>query len=110
MTVRDELGRVEAAMCRNLDASFEARLLSTQDINIRDIVVESDSLIMVQALNGISAPPSTFSVVIQSILYLNKGFCRAEFSHVKSQGNRPTHALAKHVLNIVNFILRHLPF
>ncbi|XP_030957725.1 uncharacterized protein LOC115979809 [Quercus lobata] len=108
--VRDELGRVEAAMCRNLDAplgaieteskAIEAGLLFAQDINILDIVVESDSLIMVQALNGISAPPSAVSVVIQGILDLSKGFRRAEFSRVKRQGNRLGHALAKHAIHI----------
>ena len=60
--VRDELGRMEATMCRNLNAplcaieakskAVEVGLLFTQDIGIQDIVVESDSLITVQALNG----------------------------------------------------------
>ena len=68
-------------------------------------MVESDSLFMVQALNGISAPPSAVSVVIQGILDLSNGFRRAEFSHVKRQVNRPAHALTKHVLDIVNFIV-----
>lgn len=61
-------------------------------------MVESDSLIMVQALNGISAPPFVVSAVIQGIMDLSKGF------HIKRQGNRPTHVLAKHALGIVDFI------
>ena len=112
--VRDELGRVEVAMCRNLNAplgvieieskAIEAGLLFAQDISIWDIVVESDSLIMVQALNGTSAPPSAVSAVVQGIMDLSKGFCRVEFSHVKRQENRLAHVLAKHALGIVDFI------
>ena len=114
--VRDELGRVEAAMCRNLNATLgaikteskaiEAGLLFTQDIGIRDIVVESDSLIMVQALNGTSTPPFVVSAVVQGIRDLNKSFCRVEFSHIKRQETRPTYVLTEHALGIVDFIAR----
>ena len=112
--VRDELGRVEATMCRNLNAplgaietkskAIEAGLLFAQDIGIWDIVVESDSLIMVQALNGTFVPPSAVSAIVQGIMDLSKSFRRVEFSHVKRQGNRPAHELAKHALGIVDFI------
>ena len=112
--VRDKLGRVEAAMCRNLDAplgaieteskAIEIGLLFAQDIGIQDIVVESDCLIMIQALEGTSAPPSMVLAVTQGILDLSMGFNKVEFSHVKKQGNRSTHVLAKHALGITNFI------
>lgn len=114
--VRDELGRVEAAMCRNLGAplgevetevkAIEAGILFAQDIGVRDIVVESDCLTMIQALNGTFAPPSVVSAVIQGILDISKGFHRVEFSHVKRQENRPAHVLSKHALGIDNFIAR----
>ncbi|XP_075655169.1 uncharacterized protein LOC142625383 [Castanea sativa] len=113
--VRDELGRVEAAMCRNLNAplgaietesmAIEARLLFAKDIDIRDIVVQSDSLILVKALNGTSVPPSAISVVVQGILDLSLSFRKVEFSHVKRQGNRSAHVVAKHALSIVDFII-----
>ena len=112
--VRDELGRVEATMCRNLNAplgaieteskAIEVGLLFAQDIGIQDIVVESDSLIMVQALNGTSAPPFAVSAVVQGIMDLSKGYRRVEFSPVKRQGNKPTHVLAKQALGVVDFI------
>ena len=112
--VRDKLGRVEAAMCRNLDAplgaietkskAIEAGLSFAQDIGIQDVVVESDYLIMIQALKGTSAPPSMVSAVTQGVLDLNIGFNRVEFSHVKRQGNRPAHVLAKHAFGITDFI------
>ncbi|XP_030922930.1 uncharacterized protein LOC115949794 [Quercus lobata] len=112
--VRDELGRVEAVMCRNLDAplgaieteskAIEVGLLFAQDIGIQDIVVESDCLIMIQALEGTSAPPSMVLAVTQGILDLSMGFNKVEFSHVKKQGNRSTHVLAKHALGITDFI------
>lgn len=75
-------------------------------------MVESDSLVMIHALNGISAPPFTVSAVIQGILDLSKAFRRVKFSHVKRQGNRPIHALAKHALCIINFVawIEEIPY
>ena len=112
--VRDELGRMEATMCRNLNAplcaieakskAVEVGLLFTQDIGIQDIVVESDSLITVQALNGTSTPPSAVLAIVQGIMDLSKGFRRVEVSHVKRQRYKPAHLLAKHALGIVDFI------
>ena len=112
--VRDKLGRVEAMMCRNLDAplgaieteskAIEAGLSFAQDIGIWDIVVESDCLIMIQVLKGTSAPLSVVSAVTQGILDLSICFNRVEFSHVKRQRNRPAHMLAKHALGITDFI------
>ena len=66
--------------------------------------MESDALIMVQVLNGISALPFAVLVVIQGIMDLSKGFRRVEFSHIKRQGNRSAHVFAKHALGIVDFI------
>ena len=101
-------------MCKNLDAplgaieteskTIEVGMLFAIDIGIRDIVVESDSLLMIQALKGTTTPPSVVSAVTQGILDLSMGFNRVEFSHVKRQGNRPAHVLAKHALGITDFI------
>ena len=112
--VKDELGRVEATMCKNLDAplgaietkskAIEAGLLFALDIGIRDIVVESDCFLMIQALKGTTTPPSVISTVTQGVLDLSMGFNTVEFSHVKRQGNRLAHMLAKHALSITDFI------
>lgn len=114
--VKDKLGRIEAAMCRNLEAplgaieteskAIEAGLLFAQDVGIRDIVVESNSLIMIQALNGISTPLAAISAVTQGILDLSKGFRKVEFSHVNRLGNKLAHVLAKHALSIVDYVAR----
>ena len=110
-------------MCKNLDAplgaietkskAIEAGMLFTLDIGIRDIVVESDCLLMIQALKGTTTPPSVVSAVTQGILDLSMGFNRVEFSHVKRQGNRSAHVLAKHALALLillHGLKRHLTF
>ena len=84
--------------------AIEAGLLFALDIGIRDVVVESDCLLMIQALKGTTTPPSMVSAVTQGILDLSMGFNRVEFSHVKRQGNRSAHVLAKHALGIIDFI------
>ncbi|KAK9988900.1 hypothetical protein SO802_029139 [Lithocarpus litseifolius] len=67
--IRDDLGRVEVALSRKVDAplgavaleakAFEAGLLFARDIGLHDVVLEGDSLILINALRGTSSPPSS---------------------------------------------------
>ena len=66
--------------------------------------MESDCFLMIQALKGTTTPPSVISTVTQGVLDLSMGFNTVEFSHVKRQGNRLAHVLAKHALSIIDFI------
>ena len=64
--IRDDRGRVEAAMSRKVVAplgvleaeakAFEAGLLLTRDIGIQDVILEGDSLVIYNALCEASLP------------------------------------------------------
>ena len=114
--IRDDRGRVEAAMSKKvlallgaLEAEakvFEAGLLLARDIGIQDVILEGDSLVIFNALCEVSLPPSSVASIVIGMLDLCKVFWRIEFSHVKRKGNRAAHLLAKHAVGIDDFIVR----
>ena len=60
-------------------------------------------MIMYRALTGLSNPPLSVEPLIAGMLTLCKEFRQVEFSHVRRQGNKPAHLLAKHAQSIVDF-------
>ena len=108
--IRNELGRVVAAMCRKIPAplgpleveakAFEAGLQLARDMGFQDIILEGDSLILVRALCGLSSPPSTIDSMVVGMQLLCSDFRTVYISHVRRQGNKPAHILAKYALGI----------
>ena len=108
--IRDELGRVVATMCRKISTplgpleveakAFEAGLQLARDMGFQDIILEGDSLILVRALCGLSSPPSTIDSMVVGMQLLCSDFRTVYISHVRRQGNKPAHILAKYALGI----------
>ena len=65
--------------------------------------MESDSLSIFHALTGLSPSPSLVDSVVQGLLEFCSEFRKVSFSHIRRQGNTPSHLLAKHVKSIVDF-------
>jgi len=84
---------------------FEAGLLLGRDIGIQDVILESDSLVIYNALCEASLPPSSIASIVDGMRDLCKSFRRLEFSHVKRKGNRLAHLLAKYAGGIDDFIV-----
>lgn len=113
--IRDDRGRVEAAMRRKVQVpwvaleaeakAFEAGLLLARDIGIQDVILEGDSLVIYNALCEISLPPSSIASIVVGMMDLCKAFRRIEFSHVKRKDNRPAHLLAKYAVGIDDFLV-----
>ena len=113
--IRDELGRVIAAMSRKIQAplgpleveakAFEAGFQLARDMGYQDIILEGDSLILVRALCGLSSPPSTIDSMVVGMQLLCLDFRTVYVSHVRRQGNKPTHILAKYALSINDSIV-----
>ena len=57
---------------------------------------------MINALKELSPPPSFVAAIISSFLLVSQEF-RHVFSHVRRQGNRPVHLLAKYASGIDDF-------
>jgi len=69
---------------------------------IHDLVLEGDSLVIVNALKEASPPPALVAAVLYNVKSISYKFHSVEFSHICRQGNGPAHLLAKHACGIVN--------
>ena len=115
VVIRDSLAKVAAILCRKLDASLspleaeskalEAGILFAQCRGCSAVVLEGDSLVLINALAGSSPSPSTVASVIQGVLELCMGFSQIQFSHVKRQGNVSAHLVVKNAYSIVDDIV-----
>ncbi|XP_021723977.1 uncharacterized protein LOC110691367 [Chenopodium quinoa] len=65
-----------------------------RDRAIKRVVLESDSLLVVQALRGASAGRSTFHLLIEDITNVAASFDVVKWSFVRRNGNRVAHYLA----------------
>ena len=111
--VWDELGRVIIALSKRVQAllgavevkakAFEAGMQFAKDIGVQDFILEGGSLTIYQALSGLSEAPTSVDSMVQVLLSFNREFRKFSFSHVRRQGNKPAHLLAKHVKGIVDF-------
>nr|XP_023880683.1 uncharacterized protein LOC111993063 [Quercus suber] len=114
VVIRDDEGRLEAALCRKITApmgaveaeakAFEAGLLFAKAVGVRDIILEGDSLVVYNALCNISSPPSSIASIVQGIVDMSGEFRSVSYSHIRRQGNVPAHILAKHASGITNYI------
>ena len=60
---------------------------------------------MVHALQGLSLPSVSMMPIIYGIQSSTHDVRKVLFSHVRKNGNKSTHMLAKYVINIVDFVV-----
>ena len=76
--------------------ALEEGVLFDWDIKVQDVVLKSDSKIVVDTLIGISEAPVAIDNIIGKISAKLQDFRCVEISHVKRNGNRLTHLLAQY--------------
>ena len=111
--IRDHEGKFIAGLSKKFHAplgiveaeakAFEAGIIFAKEVGIRDLVLEGDSLFVVQALKQVLNAPSTVSSLIYGMLAECNEFRKVSFSHVKRVGNKPAHLLAKQALGLDDF-------
>ena len=111
--IRDEKGAVVAALSRKFHAPLgaaeaeakaaEMGVQFAKDIGVREIILEGDSLNVYRALQGLSTPPPSVDAVILGVQIACPEFCYVEFSHIRREGNRPAHFLAKYAKGINDY-------
>ena len=112
--IRDGDGEVVAALSKKWNyplgaieaeaKAMEAGVLFAHDVGIRDAELETDSLEIINALQGHSTPPASVVNVVAGTLNHASLFRRWKFSHIKRQGNVPAHVLAQHAKNVEDYI------
>ena len=68
-------------------------------------ILESDSLVLVSAMIKNSTYLSTDGLLLDDIRFYTSFFNQLLYSHVKREGNKIAHKLAKHALCISNFLV-----
>ena len=110
VVIRDKEGKFKVALSKKIKlplGPIEAKAMAvevgvqfTKDVGIRDVMVEGDSLIMQRALNELAPPPPSVDAVIVGIKVSCADFHHIAFTHMRRQGNNPTHLLAKYAKGI----------
>ena len=65
------------------------------DVGIRDVIFECDSKIVSDAFLGLCTPLMIISNILAEVFLKIQDFQLAQVSHVRHQGNRLAHILAK---------------
>ncbi|XP_065623699.1 uncharacterized protein LOC136065014 [Quercus suber] len=101
--IHDSNGRVMAAMCKLLQAchpieaveaiAIENGILLAQEIQVSKIIIESDALNIVQAINS-KQLGGEFGHILHGILLSLDHFCCWKLQHLKRDCNRDAHNLA----------------
>ena len=105
-------GQVIGACSKKIDAplgaieaeakAVELGLQFAKDLSIQDFTLESDSLVLVNALRDLSPPPLSVAALVYSFVAATYSFRNVDFAYVDRNGNRPAHLLARHALGIAN--------
>ncbi|XP_075665803.1 uncharacterized protein LOC142635550 [Castanea sativa] len=74
------------------------------DMRIRDVIFETDSQIVFDALSGTITPPIAIANLIVGIQHKLHSFRSTRFLHELRSGNKPAHTLAKYAKGINNFV------
>ena len=83
--------------------AWEEGVKFAREVGVYDFTLEGDSLVLFNALSGLSNPPTTVESVVRGVLMACGSRYKVDFSHIKRQGNSPAHLLAKHALGIVDY-------
>ena len=110
----DHEGRVVAALSTKLWCPFvplEAEAMAfmeaidfTWDVGIRDAHFESDSLVVCDALRGLSTPLVGISNIVSNMCLRLQYFRFVQVSHVKRLGNKPDHILTQYARDLDSYV------
>jgi len=104
MVIRDFRGEVVAALCRVLPGNFsvgetealavKARILLAKEMDLHQIIVESNSLSVVQSIS-FKDFRGEIDYIFHGILSFLEGFSSWQVRHLKRDYNRIAHELAR---------------
>lgn len=114
IVVRDLWGNVVAAMSKMVNAplgplemeakTMEEEILFARDTSFPEVLFESDSLSVIQSLNGIIVPPTSIANIITGSLQALSSFRQLQFVYVPCSGNKAAYGLAQYTRSISNFV------
>ena len=93
------LGAVKAK-----EKALEAGVNFSRDVRIRDVEIETDSLEIFNAVQGLASPSSFVANVLARIMVQASFLRQCKFSHTKRQGNVSAHFLAQHTKFVEDYV------
>ena len=114
VVVRDHEGQVLTAFSKQIPLplgpleaeakAMEEAVYFARDIGLQDVIFETDSTIINNALTSTTIAQVSIDNIVTSILHKLQDFRSFELLHVRWQGNKPAHTLACHTKGIDNFV------
>ncbi|XP_075653880.1 uncharacterized protein LOC142624231 [Castanea sativa] len=112
--IRDHEGSVVVALSKHLPLSLglleaEAKAADEAisvawDLGDREVIFETDSKVVSDALCGTITPRVTIVDIIEGTLHRLLAFRRTQFQHVRRTANQAAHTLARHAKGISEFV------
>ena len=87
----------------NMETEVDKALSFAIEIGISKVVLEGDSLTIINALSNDLRSLSSFGPLIDDAKFSSVNFDQLHYSHVKRECNFATHSLAKFASNISDF-------
>ena len=113
VVIRDDNGMVLASMSKQLPQLYLAleveamaastTLSLTSQLGFHRAILESDSLTLAMALRNNSTFLSPDGLLMEDIKFHASSFIQLRYSHIKREGNKVAHKLARHALCISDF-------
>ncbi|XP_075663174.1 uncharacterized protein LOC142632694 [Castanea sativa] len=94
------LGAIEAEA-----KAVEEGALLAWDLGLKDVIIESDSLAMVQALNGVTSPAISVQKIVEGVSWWLKKFDKCKVSHTGRSSNIAAHVMAKEAKLILESVI-----
>lgn len=117
--VRNSLGVVVDAVFGNLAGSFSpslAEALTVREalswllsLDFSDIVIESDALVVVEALNNLVSDSSSLGLVVEDCKILASHFSSCHFVFVYRSANQAAHGLPREAVFLFGLLERVVP-
>ena len=113
--VRDENGLVLGSCSKRLPQAYSAVeveamaaatvLIFTNDIGVRGVILEGDSLAVIKALREGEQPLSPTGPLLEHVRMYSQRFETVLYSHSKREGNSVAHSLARYANSISDFLV-----
>ena len=75
------------------------------DIGLDNVIVEGDSLVVMQALKSKVVGLVAYGLLIRDAFSLVGNFSKVSYSHIKREGNKVAHGLAKLAVNLAECVI-----
>ena len=99
MKLNQQLGSLEAEA-----KAYELGILFARDMGFHEIAHEGDTVMVSNAISGISPPPSSIASVVCGISSVLSAFRSFSISHVGRKGDHVAYLLAKYAQGVEQFI------